>query len=120
MLAQEVSIPVYFARWTPQLSVIVEEVTRTSISSDKTKSAAEAMFSSISGNGYQIVISPGSPNVRHDVKIATIQGYLAGKGGDGKNPTIAVVAHYDSFGIAPVGDFYFYFIKELSKLGIFF
>lgn len=102
MLAEEISIPVYFAKWTAQLETIVNEVSRSSVTSDKSKSATEAMFTSVAANGYQIVINPGTPNVKLDIKIATIQGYLAGQSHDGKTPTVAVVAHYDSFGVAPV------------------
>lgn len=103
MLAQEITIPVYFAKWTPELETIVTEISHSSVTNDKSKSAAEAMFTSIAANGYQIVVNPGSPNVKQDVKVATIQGHLAGQSTDGKTPTVAVVAHYDSFGVAPVG-----------------
>lgn len=102
MLAEEISIPVYFAKWSPELETVVNEVQRSSTTSDKTKTAAEAMFTSVAASGYQIVISPGTPNVKSDVKIATVQGYLAGQSHDGKAPTVAVVAHYDSYGVAPV------------------
>lgn len=103
MLAEEISIPVYFARWTSELDSIVNEVSRSSAANDKSKSAAEAMFTSVAANGYQVVINPGSPNVKSDTKVATVQGYLAGHvSHDGKTPTVAVVAHYDSFGVAPV------------------
>lgn len=105
MLAQEVSIPVYFAKWTPELNTITAEIAQSSLVNDKSKSAAEAIFNSISANGYQIVINPGAPNVKQDTKIATIQGYLAGQNSEGKTPTIAIVAHYDSFGVAPVSVF---------------
>lgn len=102
MLAEEISIPVYFAKWSLQLETVVNEVSRSSTTSDKSKSAAEAMFTSVAASGYQIVINPGTPNVKSDMKIATIQGFLAGHSHDGKTPTVAVVAHYDSFGVAPV------------------
>lgn len=102
MLAEEISIPVYFARWSPQLETVVDEIQRSSAAGDKTKSAAEAIFNSVAASGYQIVISPGTPAVKTETKIATVQGYLAGQSPDGKTPTIAVVAHYDSFGVAPV------------------
>lgn len=96
MLAQEITIPVYFAKWTPQLETIVTEISQSLLTNDKSKSAAEAMFTSVAANGYQIVVNPGTPNVKQDVKVATIQGHLAGQGTEGKVPTIAIVAHYDS------------------------
>lgn len=37
---------------------------------------------------------------------ASFQGHLSGYGIEEQLPTIAVVAHYDSFGIAPVCQFY--------------
>lgn len=102
MLAQEISVPVYFATWTAELETILDEVSQNVATNDLSKSAAEAMFSSIAANGYQFVVSPGTTNVKQDVKVATIQGHLTGYSQEGKVPTLAVVAHYDSFGVAPV------------------
>lgn len=102
MMAQEITIPVYFAVWTPELEEIVTDITSSFITDDKAGSAAEAILNSVSANGYQIVISPGSPSPKQDIKIATLQGKLTGLGAEGKTPTIAVVSHYDSFGVAPV------------------
>ncbi|XP_044263181.1 nicalin-1 [Tribolium madens] len=101
MLAQEISVPVYFAIWTAELETIVDEVSQNVATNDLTKSAAEAMFSSVAANGYQFVVSPGTTSVKQDVKVATIQGHLSGYSQEGKVPTLAVVAHYDSFGVAP-------------------
>lgn len=101
MMVQEVSIPVYFAVWTPELEEIVTDITYSFITDDKAGSAAEAILNSISANGYQIVISPGSTSAKQEIKIATLQGKLNGAGTEGKIPTIALVAHYDSFGVAP-------------------
>ncbi|KAK9754749.1 Peptidase family M28 [Popillia japonica] len=101
MLAtQEIMIPVYFSLWTPELSSIVTEVTET-VGDDKSKSATEAMINSIAANGYQIVVNPRSPNPKTDIKLSTLQGVLVGQSHDGKTQTIAIVAHYDSFGVAP-------------------
>lgn len=80
---------------------ILNEVSKSVSADDKTKSAAEAVLSSIAANGYQIVITAKTPAAQPDAKISTIHGHLAGRSFEGKNPTIAVVAHYDSFGIAP-------------------
>ncbi|RZC38981.1 nicalin-1, partial [Asbolus verrucosus] len=101
MLAQEISIPVYFATWTAELDTILDEVSQNVISNDLSKSAAEAMISSIAANGYQFVVSPGTTSIKQDIKVATIQGHLSGYSQEGKVPTIAIVAHYDSFGVAP-------------------
>lgn len=101
ILEQETPIPVYFLKYNPTISEIVTELDSSIDTSDKRKSAAEAMFSSIAANGYQIVISASNPAARTDIKIATIHGHLAGYRPDGKVPTIAIVTHYDSFGVAP-------------------
>ncbi|KAH0814214.1 hypothetical protein GEV33_008578 [Tenebrio molitor] len=104
MLAQEISIPVYFATWTSELENILDEVSQNVVPNDMSKSAAEAMFSSVAANGYQFVVSPGTTSIKQDVKVATIQGYLSGYSQEGKIPTIAIIAHYDSFGVAPQAD----------------
>ncbi|XP_072397376.1 BOS complex subunit NCLN [Diabrotica undecimpunctata] len=100
MLAQEVTIPVYFVKYSPELKSIIEDI-ESNIEDNLSKSATEAMINSIAGNGYQIIISASTPTVRTDARIATIHGQLSGYSADGKIPTIAVVAYYDSFGVAP-------------------
>lgn len=105
MLAtQDIMLPVYFCVWTSELSAIATEITQSSIGDDRSKSAAEAMINSIAANGYQIVVNPKTPNPKTDIKLSTIQGVLVGQSHDSKTPTIAIVAHYDSFGVAPVID----------------
>lgn len=101
---QETSVPVYFIKDSPEFEHIFEEISDNSVSNDLKKSAAEALFTSVAANGYQIVVSPGTPTIKKDVKVATIQGQLiANHIKDEKvTPTIALVAHYDSFGVAPV------------------
>ncbi|KAH1008079.1 hypothetical protein HUJ04_005225 [Dendroctonus ponderosae] len=98
---QETSIPVYFTKYNNVIDNIVTELSTNVDARNKKKSAAETLFSSIAANGYQIVISAGTPTARTDTKIATIYGHLAGYRPDGKVPTIAIVTHYDSFGVAP-------------------
>ncbi|CAG9766261.1 unnamed protein product [Ceutorhynchus assimilis] len=98
---QETSIPVYFTKYDPKFDNIVTELETNIDISNKKKSATEAMFSSIAGNGYQIVIASSNPTARTDIKIPTFHGHLAGSRPDGKVPTIAIVTHYDSFGVAP-------------------
>ncbi|KAK5647400.1 hypothetical protein RI129_002292 [Pyrocoelia pectoralis] len=101
MLAQEVNIPVYFVSSTPELEKIVGEISVVVSTEDKSRPATEALFTSIAANGYQIVINPRTPSPKTDIKINSIQGTLPGHTVDGKTSTIAVVAHYDSFGVAP-------------------
>lgn len=102
MISQETSIPIYFAKYSQKLDAIINEVVLTSEVNDKKKSASEALINSIAGNGYQIVVSANTPAVNTDAKIITLSGHLSGYRIDGKIPTVAVVAHYDSFGVAPV------------------
>lgn len=102
MLAEEVTIPIYFSLWTEELQNIVGDLTYSFVTDDKSISATEAILNSISANGYQVVVTAGSASIKSDVKIATLQGKLSGLTTEGKAPTIAIVAHYDSFGVAPV------------------
>ncbi|XP_039278085.1 nicalin [Nilaparvata lugens] len=101
MLYQEVFIPVYFAVWTPELQTILDDVAHSKLTDEKAGTAAQALLHSVSANGYQIVINTNKASPRIDVNIASIQGKLSGYGVEDKLPTIAIVAHYDSFGIAP-------------------
>ncbi|XP_056643781.1 BOS complex subunit NCLN [Diorhabda sublineata] len=101
MIAQDVSIPVYFSKYSPQLESIIRDVGNNLDNSDMSKSAAEALLNSIAANGYQIVVSASTPAVQTDAKVATIHGQLSGYNPSGNVPTVAIVAHYDSFGVAP-------------------
>jgi hypothetical protein len=101
MMFQEVSIPVYFAEWSPHLRDILDDISHSSVADSRASSAAEAVMNSVSANGYQIVISSSQAIARTDVTVATIQAKLSGYGIKEKVPTIAVVAYYDSFGVAP-------------------
>jgi len=56
----------------------------------------------VSANGYQIVVNTHQAHARTDVAVANIQGKLSGHGMEEKLPTVAIVAHYDSYGVAPV------------------
>lgn len=101
MLSQEVSIPVYYTHSSQELLNIHREISTDLSGNEKSKSAAEAMLGSVAGNLYQVVINTKTPSVKADIKLATIQGNLIGKSSEGKLPTIAIVAHYDAYGIAP-------------------
>ncbi|CAH1982022.1 unnamed protein product [Acanthoscelides obtectus] len=101
MLIQDVPVPIYFAEYSPRLDSIISELSYSINADDMTKSSTEALMSSVAANGYQISVSVGTPTAQNDAKIATIQGYLPGYSLDGITPTIAIVAHYDSFGVVP-------------------
>lgn len=102
MLAQEIMIPVYFAKSTVEIEKIANDIKQSAIIDDKTKSAAESIVNSIAANGYQIVLNSKTPNAKTDIKVASIQGYLSGTNHEGKTSTIVIVAYYDSYGVAPV------------------
>lgn len=102
MLAQDIASPVYFAKYTKDLDDIVTDISSGFITDEKAGTALEAIINSVSANGYQIVINPGSTTPKNDMSLTTLQGKLGGTGADRKIPTIAIVAHYDSFGVAPV------------------
>lgn len=100
MLLEETSVPVYFAVETPELSDIYEAI-KYSSASEQATSAAEALMGSLSSTGFQMVVSTGQAKAYTDTQISNIQGKLPGYGIEEQLPTIALVAHYDSFGISP-------------------
>ena len=101
LFGPETTIPVYFASWHPNLQRILDDLANGFITDEKAGSAAEAMFNSISASGYQVVVPTGQALAKTDVKVATLHGKLAGTRADEKVPTVALVTHYDSTGVAP-------------------
>lgn len=53
-------------------------------------------------SGYQLAVSGNQAKPLTDVQISNIQGKLAGFGMEEQLATVAIIAHYDSFGAAPV------------------
>lgn len=102
MSIQDTTIPVYLVKYSEKLDSIINEVIMTSEANDKKKSASDSLFNSIAGSGYQVVVSTSTPSINADSKIVTFSGHISGYSADGKIPTVAIVAHYDSFGGAPV------------------
>ncbi|CAH0724211.1 unnamed protein product, partial [Brenthis ino] len=98
MMQQEISIPVYFAEWTPDFGDIIKDLQHSFITDDKSGTALEAMFNTVSSNGYQIVVSASAPQ-KLDSKPVTIHGKLVGRSGTAQ--TIVIAAHYDSSSIIP-------------------
>ena len=61
-----------------------------------------ALLSAIGSTGYQLVTaSSGIPKQQSDPTLRNIEGILRARGEDDSQPTIAVIAHYDSLGAAP-------------------
>lgn len=99
MLATETIVPVYFALEDDELLSIYTQ-TLTSSSSQGSLSAAEVLLHTATANGFQMVTSGAQSKAVSDWAITSLEGRLAGVGGEDL-PTIVVVAHYDSFGVAP-------------------
>lgn len=99
MLATETIVPVYFAMEDDELLSIYSQ-TLTSSSSQGSLSAAEVLLHTATANGFQMVTSGAQSKAVSDWAITSLEGRLAGVGGEDL-PTIVVVAHYDSFGVAP-------------------
>ncbi|XP_070687787.1 BOS complex subunit ncln isoform X5 [Pempheris klunzingeri] len=99
MLATETIVPVYFAMEDDELLSIYTQ-TLTSSSSQGSLSAAEVLLHTATANGFQMVTSGAQSKAINDWAITSLEGRLAGVGGEDL-PTIVVVAHYDSFGVAP-------------------
>ena len=74
----------------------------TSLNSDQADSAAEALLHSASANGFQMVVSGAQSKALSDFQRVNIQGKLTGSGIEEQLPTIAIVAHYDAYGVAPM------------------
>uniref|UniRef100_A0A4W5N5L0 BOS complex subunit NCLN n=1 Tax=Hucho hucho TaxID=62062 RepID=A0A4W5N5L0_9TELE len=99
MLATETIVPVYFALEDEELLSIYTQ-TLTSSSSQGSSSAAEVLIHTATANGFQMVTSGAQSKAVSDWAITSLEGRLAGTGGEDL-PTIVLVAHYDSFGVAP-------------------
>ncbi|XP_058493896.1 BOS complex subunit ncln isoform X2 [Solea solea] len=99
MLATETIVPVYFAMEDNELLSIYTQ-TLISSSSQGSLSAAEVLLHTATANGFQMVTSGAQSKAVSDWAITSLEGRLAGVGGEDL-PTIVVVAHYDSFGVAP-------------------
>ncbi|CAB1445818.1 unnamed protein product [Pleuronectes platessa] len=99
MLATETIVPVYFAMEDDELLSIYTQ-TLTSSSSQGSLSAAEVLLHTATANGFQMVTSGAQSKAVNDWAITSLEGRLAGVGGEDL-PTIVIVSHYDSFGVAP-------------------
>ncbi|TRZ03331.1 hypothetical protein DNTS_027489 [Danionella cerebrum] len=99
LLATETVVPVYFALEDEELLSIYSQ-TQISSSSQGSSSAAEVLLNTATANGFQMVTSGAQSKAVSDWAITSLEGRLTGAGGEDL-PTIVLVAHYDSFGIAP-------------------
>ncbi|WAR00480.1 NCLN-like protein [Mya arenaria] len=84
---EDSSVPVYFAWETPEILNIYQSVIAGS--GDDAATAVEDGTEWVAGKALT------------DFQISNIQGHLSGYGIEEQLPTIAIVTHYDAFGIAP-------------------
>uniref|UniRef100_A0A8C3W8N4 Nicalin n=1 Tax=Catagonus wagneri TaxID=51154 RepID=A0A8C3W8N4_9CETA len=99
MLAMETIVPVYFAVEDDALLSIYEQ-TQAASASQGSASAAEVLLHTATANGFQMVTSGVQSKAVSDWLITSVEGRLTGLGGEDL-PTIVIVAHYDTFGVAP-------------------
>lgn len=112
MLAQEISIPVYFTRYTKELETVAKDLTKAP-SNNKNRqqsSALEDIINTVSANGYQVVVSGGSHAANKQSKINIIHGELTPSAlrlktdentvaNAGKMPLIIVTASLQTLGL---------------------
>ncbi|XP_075467386.1 BOS complex subunit NCLN isoform X2 [Ascaphus truei] len=99
ILAMETPVPVYFAVEDAELISIYEQTLAAS-ANQGSSSAAEVLLHTATANGFQMVTSGAQSKAVSDWLMTSIEGRLAGLGSEDL-PTIVIVAHYDSFGVAP-------------------
>lgn len=104
LLQEESQVPVYFAEATDTLLDIYSDV-KMATNSDQASSAAEALLGSAYANGFQMVVAGSQSKALNDFQVVNLQGKLTGSGIEEQLPTVAIVAHYDAFGIAPSRSF---------------
>lgn len=115
LLHEEVKIPVYFIRESAQILDYYSYIDADK-SSQADSSALQVLVDSVLSDGFQFVVSTSQAkqlSTPHDYQALNLQGKLNGHSGSGsdsnkKIPTILVVAHYDTFGLATVLNFFFY------------
>ncbi|KAL1449054.1 hypothetical protein WDU94_000291 [Cyamophila willieti] len=104
MMSLDTLTPTYFAHWSPELDKIATDVNHGLTTTNTKESAVQALINAVAGNRYQLVINANKPTPTPDLHIASVYGTLAGKSTRGdidRLPTIVIVAHYDTMGIAP-------------------
>lgn len=115
MMAQEISIPVYFSRHTEDLEKVAQDLVKGSAGSSKqqrnrqkSSSALGDIINTVSANGYQVVVSGASHAANKQSKINIIQGELApaslrlkteDSAASGKLPTIIITAQLQTLGL---------------------
>eukprot|EP00112_Aurelia_sp_Birch-Aquarium-sp1_P014803 Seg3215.2 transcript_id=Seg3215.2/GoldUCD/mRNA.D3Y31 product=Nicalin-1 protein_id=Seg3215.2/GoldUCD/D3Y31 len=99
-LGTEIPIPVYFAYENSNVLELYDKIVA-SVTSDAATSAVKALTTVASASAYHLVSSASESKQITDFPIISLQSKLPGKGLEDQLPTIAIVAHYDSFGLIP-------------------
>jgi hypothetical protein len=120
LLEEPINIPVYFIYEDSNARKVYNDISVATTSDEASSAAAGtnlyymaiywmrsfalciALFDIFSTQGYQIVTAGSESKPIKDVVIPNIQGKLVGYGVEEQLPTIAIIAHYDTYGIAPV------------------
>ncbi|KAK2164437.1 hypothetical protein LSH36_63g03013 [Paralvinella palmiformis] len=100
LLQEESHLPVYFTPETDELLELYHGL-KHSINSDQAGSATQALMKSAGANGFQLIVNGPQSKAMPDFQVVNLQGKLSGYGIEEQLPTVAIVAHYDAFGIAP-------------------
>lgn len=103
MMAEEISIPVYFSQYDEEIDKIINEISITPASKSSKASAMSEIFKKISANSYQVVVT-GSHSARKDSRIPIIQGELipfkqSSTEGQQQLPVIVISTQLKPFGI---------------------
>lgn len=106
ILTEEISIPVYFAKFDEEIDLIVKEISRNP-DGPKKSSALTDIFDKISANGYQVSVSGPTHTAKKDSKIPIVQGELipfkqaktSEDGAPNKLPVIIITTQLKTFGI---------------------
>lgn len=112
MLAQEISIPVYFSKYNSELDGVIDDISNIKSDGQQQRDTALAeLITSVSANGYQVSVSGAHHAANKQSKIPIIQGELfpvlkpkSASNSDAstsinKLPLIVVTAHLDNFGL---------------------
>lgn len=100
ILSEDTFVPVYFSPETDDLLQIHSDL-QSGSSGDQANTAVDALLGAATANGFQIVVNGAQSKSLPDFQITNLQGHLSGFGIEEQLPSIVVVAHYDSFGVAP-------------------
>jgi hypothetical protein len=100
LLETDLPIPVYFAHETTHVKALYEEIVQ-SVTGDGASSAFKAMTTVASANSFHFVTDGGESKPLNDFPIISLQGKLTGQGLEDQLPTVAIVTHYDAYGVVP-------------------